>query len=327
MAHSQLITILRLLAGGLRQSVVPVLFLIGIAPAYAQQWHTTVEITYPAELMLPLSVSEVLFVNNTVAHPDEPLGAFYTLMAASELLEGSDYVPAVLETSQNESGSLYRKHLLSNQRADSLLRLYNSDALIVLNQLIVHPSTDGYQTEDETFYTYTQAIAASHWTLFITTDGGLSSRTLIYSDTLYWENEAETWEAAVQALPSAEDARNEMCVYVGEHFAERLLPTVTDEDRYLYDLGKNDAGVQYFARRQWQEAIDAWSALQKDKRHTAYAAANCAVAYELLGNLGAAYAAAGQALEILSTLHSADDRQQAVNMRYYQQQLSERMAR
>ena len=76
-----------------------------------------------------------------------------------------------------------------------------------------------------------------------------------------------------------------------------------------------------------QEAIDAWSAPQKDKRHTAYAAANCAVAYELLGNLGAAYAAAGQALEILSTLHSADDRQQAVNMRYYQEQLSERMAR
>ena len=269
----------------------------------------------------------MLFVNNTVAHPDEPLGAFYTLMAASELLEGSDYVPAVLETSQNESGSLYRKHLLSNQRADSLLRLYNSDALIVLNQLIVHPSTDGYQTEDETFYTYTQAIAASHWTLFITTDGGLSSRTLIYSDTLYWENEAETWEAAVQALPSAEDARNEMCVYVGEHFAERLLPQVETYDRYLYDLGEDDPGMQYFSRRQWQQAVDAWSAPHKNKKLTAYAEANCAVAYELLGDLGAAYAAAGAALNAFESLRSADARQQAVNIRYYMEQLRARMAR
>ena len=74
------------------------LLLTGAVGAYAQQWHTTVEISYPAELTLPDDVYDLLLVNNTVAHPDLPDGAFYTLMAASEMLEGSDYLPSVLET-------------------------------------------------------------------------------------------------------------------------------------------------------------------------------------------------------------------------------------
>ena len=308
---------------------VLLVLLAGVTPMLAQQWHTTIEITYPAELDLPLSVTEVLLVNNTVAHPDMPLGAFYTLMAASEMLEGSDYLPAVLETSQNESGSLYRKQLLSNEQADSLLNTYSSNALIVLNQLIVHPSSECYQTDNETYYAYTQTVAASHWTLYFHEDstGHLATRTLVYADTLYWENEGDTWNDAVQALPSAEEARSEMCIYVGEHFAERMLPQVETDDRYLYDLGESDDGMQYFARRQWQQAIDAWSQPRKDKKQAAYAAANCAVAYELLGDLGSAYAAAGRALNAFENLRSADARQQAVNISYYQERLRERMAK
>ena len=268
-------------------------------------------------------------MNNTVAHPDMPLGAFYTLMAASEMLEGSDYLPAVLETSQNESGSLYRKQLLSNEQADSLLNTYSSNALIVLNQLIVHPSSECYQTDNETYYAYTQTVAASHWTLYFHEDSTarIATRTLVYADTLYWENEGDTWNDAVQALPSAEEARSEMCIYVGEHFAERMLPQVETDDRYLYDLGEGDDGMQYFARRQWQQAIDAWSQPRKDKKQAAYAAANCAVAYELLGDLGSAYAAAGRALNAFESLRSADARQQAVNISYYQERLRERMAK
>lgn len=308
---------------------VLLVLLAGITPMLAQQWHTTIEITYPAELDLPLSVTEVLLVNNTVAHPDMPLGAFYTLMAASEMLEGSDYLPAVLETSQNESGSLYRKQLLSNEQADSLLNTYSSNALIVLNQLIVHPSSECYQTDNETYYAYTQTVAASHWTLYFHEDSTarIATRTLVYADTLYWENEGDTWNDAVQALPSAEEARSEMCIYVGEHFAERMLPQVETDDRYLYDLGEGDDGMQYFARRQWQQAIDAWSQPRKDKKQAAYAAANCAVAYELLGDLGSAYAAAGRALNAFESLRSADARQQAVNISYYQERLRERMAK
>ena len=93
----------------------------------------------------------MLLVNNTVAHPDVPMGAFFTLMAASELLESSDYLPSVLETSQNTSGSIYRKQLLSNQQADSLMHAYQSDALVVLNQQIIHPNNECFLTEDETY--------------------------------------------------------------------------------------------------------------------------------------------------------------------------------
>lgn len=303
-------------------------FLLLAAPLNAQQWHTTIEISHPAEISLPMHVSEVLLVNNTVAHPDIPMGAFYTLMAASEMLEGSDYLPSVLETSLNSSASLYRKQLLTGTQADSLLTLYQSDALLVLNQQIVHPSGECFQTEEGSYYAYTQAIAATHWTVFYrrnASGGEIHTRSLAYSDTLYWVNEAQTAADATRALPSDNDARSEMCIYAGERLAARLLPTAETVDRYLYDLGKDDPGMQFFTRKQWQQAADVWSQPQKDNKLTAYAAANCAVVYEILGNLGAAYASAGRAINAFESLRSADARQQAVNIRYYQTQLRKRM--
>ncbi len=324
MAYPQSV-ILRRLAGP-----VCLLLLSGVMTVHAQQWHTTIEISHPAEISLPMHVSEVLLVNNTVAHPDVPMGAFYTLMAASEMLEGSDYLPSVLETSQNNTASLYRKQLLTGIQADSLMTLYQSDALLVLNQQIVHPSSECFQTDENSYYAYTQAVAATHWTLFFRQNAGggeIRSRSLVYSDTLYWVNEAETAAEATRALPSANDARSEMCIYAGERLAARLLPTAETADRYLYDLGKDDPGMQYFTRKHWQQAVNAWSQPQKDNKLTAYAAANCAVAYEILGDLGAAYAAAGRALNAFESLRSADARQQAVNIRYYQECLRQRMAR
>jgi len=303
------------------------LLLTGAMNVSAQQWHTTIEITHPAEIALPNHINELLLVNNTVAHPDAPTGAFYTLMAASESLEGSDYLPSVLETSQNNSASLYRKQLLSNAQADSLMTRYRSDALAVLNQLIVHPATECFETDNETFYAYTQGVAASHWTLFyrIEADGALRSRTLVYSDTLYWVNEAESCSEAVAGLPSTDEARNEMFIYAGEHFASRFMPVSETADRYLYDLGNNDQGMYYFTRRQWQQAIEAWSQPQPDKKAAAYAAANCAVTYEILGELAAAYTACTNAIACFDALRSSDARQQAVNIRYYQEHLRMQM--
>lgn len=298
-------------------------------PLCAQQWHTTVDIVHPAEVTLPESVGELLLVNNAVAHPDYPSGAFFTLMAAAESLEGSEFLTSVLETSQNSSGSLYRKQLLTADRADSLLINYQSDALLVLNQLIVHPATECFAIDDETFYACTQGVAATHWTLFFrdAQDGALHTRTLVYADTLYWESEEVSCTAAVQTLPSTDEARSEMCLYAGERLAQRLMPSVETEDRYLYDLGKTDQGMYCFVRQQWQQAIDAWSQPQRDKKTEAYAAANCAVTYELLGDLDAACAACDRALSALDALRSADARQQAVNIRYYQEHLRGRMAR
>lgn len=313
--------------------VTVAILLNAVASLYAQQWHTTIDITYPAEINMPLSVSDVLLVNNAVAHPENPQGVFYTLMAASEVMEGSDYLPAVLEISQNTSGSLYRKQLLTDIQVDSLLTLYQSDALLVLNQQIVHPTTESYPTEAETFYAYVEVIAASHWSLYYrqpADENGLmqiGSRTLHYADTLYWESEADNISEAMAALPSLEDARNEMCFYIGEHLAERFLPHVETVDRYLYDLGKNDPGMNYFTRKQWEQAIEAWSEPQRDTKHSAYAAANSALAYEILGDLNAAYSTASQAVELFSSLRSAEARQQAVNVNYYCESLRARMQR
>lgn len=321
MAYTQLIALCRRLA-------VACVLLFGGTCVSAQQWHTTIEISHPAEITLPVHVSEVLLVNNTVAHPDVPMGAFFTLMAASEMLEGSDYLPSVLETSQNTSGSLYRKQLFTYTQADSLMSFYQSDAMLVLNQQIVHSSSECYLTDNETYYACMQAIAATHWTLFFRNvhGGEIRTRPLVYSDTLYWGNEAETAAEAARDLPPADEACSEMCIYAGERLAAKFMPTTETVDRYLYDVGRDDRGMYFFTRRQWQQAVEAWLVPQQSALLSAYAAANSAVAYEILGDLEAAYAAAGRALDTLDSLRSAEARQQAVNIRYYRQQLWERMA-
>ncbi len=307
------------------RTVLGCLLLLLPAMLAAQQWRTSLEISHPAALRLPDGVQQVMLVNNTVAHPDAPRGAFFTLMAASEMLEGSDYVPSVLETSQNRSASIYVKQLLSNERADSLMQTYESDALLVLNQEIVHPTLDSYATDNDTYYAYIQGIVATHWTLFYR-DEGLRARTLIFTDTLYWENEAASLEAAVGALPEMEDVQYELFVYAGEHLAQRLMPRIETVDRYVYDLGKDDAGMQYFVRQQWQEAIHAWTAPKDKKRLDAYAAANCALASEIIGDLPVACSYAERAIALFDALRGADDRQQAANMRYYLELLQARMA-
>lgn len=293
--------------------------------ASSQQWHTSLEISHPAALRLPDGVQQVLLVNNTVAHPDAPRGAFFTLMAASEMLEGSDYVPSVLETSQNRSASIYVKQLLSDAVADSLMRTYDSDALLVLNQEIVHPTRESYATDDDTYYAYIQGVVATHWTIFFR-DASARARTLIFTDTLYWENEASTIEEALSALPETGDVQNELFLYAGEHLAQRLMPRVETVDRYMYDLGKDDPGMQYFVRQQWEDAIRAWQATQGKKKLEAYATSNCAVCYEIIGDLPAACSYAERAIVLFDALRGADDRQQAANMRYYLELLQARMA-
>ena len=315
MAYTQ--TVIRRLLGCL-------LLLLSL-PAAAQQWHTSLEISHPAALRLPEGVQQVLLVNNTVAHPDAPRGAFFTLMAASEMLEGSDYIPSVLETSQNHTSSIYVKHLLTNAAADSLMHTYESDALIVLNQEIVHPTRESYATDNDTYYAYVQGVVATHWTLFYR-DESLRARTFIFTDTLYWENEASTIEQALSALPETADVQNELFLYAGEHFAQRLMPRIETVDRYLYSLGRDDPGMQYFVRQQWEEAIRAWQVPQSKKKQQAYAAANCAVTYEIIGDLPVACSYAERAIALLDALRGADDQQQAANMRYYLALLQARMA-
>lgn len=313
------------------------LFSVLFSPIYAQQWHTTLELTHPAEISLPDSVMEVLIVNNSVAHPDLPQGVFYTLMAASEMLESPTLHPSVLEISQNTSGSLYRRRLLDDNHADSLLTDYGVQALIILNQHIVHVSEEAYWTDNDTYYALITGIVACHWSLVQRTKNtssssetrstaALSSQSFISTDTLYWESEGNTIEEVLASQPTTESAQAELCVHAGEMLAQRFLPTTEQVDRYLYTVQKDDPGMESFVRQRWQEAIDYWLTPRTDVRTAARAAANCAVAYEILGDLKNAYSLAARAHELFASLHRADDRQQAANMQYYQGLLLKRMA-
>ena len=141
MANTQLITRCRhLLATAL-------LLLSGAGVVCAQQWHTTIELSHPAEISLPLEVSDLLLVNNTVAHPDLPTGAFYTLMAAAETLEGADYLPSRATEAPGGAPKLclehsdgYSTHNIGIHRdARSGERSYPCEARLFLQQPLPEP--------------------------------------------------------------------------------------------------------------------------------------------------------------------------------------------
>ena len=173
---------------------------------------------------------------------------------------------------------------------DSLCDRYESDALLALNALVF----DG-------------SLANAYWTVHY--KGGRSFS--FFTDT---------------DLHSC-DGDNDCAAYVGEQLIFIIAPHWETEERYLY---RNDnthilAGLNAVSHKDWSAAITEWSKALSDKDESkAYAAANMAVAYEMLDQYNTAMVWVNNAITYFRRLRSSDAAQQVVNLRYYLSQLEER---
>ena len=333
------------------------------APIVAQQWHFTIDEYRDAERKELRGVRSVLVVNNALVQPNDfghstvldgdhksgisiPLNKalLYSLFSLTQTLDESGDFDAVelLDVSQNTSTNYYARQSLSASQVQNLIQTYEVDALLVLNQLVLYDVLEAFQTDEGGQYAYMQAFAQSHWSMYFA-DATRRSQTLSYADTLLWESKVEyTRTQALNQLPNREDALLYLASTLGEGLGKSFVHSWVAVSRYLYDIDDTHikAGLQSFRYQRWEEAIYHWQHVAneeakgerlkvkgKDNKAAAVAAANIAIAYELLGDYSLACDYANEACRLFGTLKTAWARQQQANIRYYLEQLRAKQAK
>lgn len=333
------------------------------APIVAQQWHFTIDEYRDAERKELRGVRSVLVVNNALVQPNDfghstvldgdhksgisiPLNKalLYSLFSLTQTLDESGDFDAVelLDVSQNTSTNYYARQSLSAGQVQNLIQTYEVDALLVLNQLVLYDVLEAFQTDEGGQYAYMQAFAQSHWSMYFA-DATRRSQTLSYADTLLWESKVEyTRTQALNQLPNREDALLYLASTLGEGLGKSFVHSWVAVSRYLYDIDDTHikAGLQSFRYQRWEEAIYHWQLVAneeakgerlkgkgKDNKAAAMAAANIAIAYELLGDYSLACDYANEACRLFGTLKTAWARQQQANIRYYLEQLRAKQAK
>ena len=347
----------------LKHYIVLCLLLLAL-PMAAQDWYFSIDEYREPEQATLQGVQRLLVVNNALVQPEDfghstvvdgqhqngvsvklDRALLYAMFSLTRTLdESGDFISAeLLDISQNTSTNFYNRQTLSAQRVRGLLLEYEVDALLVLNQLIVYDVLESFIAEEGDQFAYIQAFAQSHWSVYYA-DANKMDYSFTYADTLVWESGLTYTRAqALNKLPSRQEALLYLASVLGEDLGRSMVHTWVSVPRYLYADSHEavQAGLNAFRYQRWEEAILYWQSVAnteggkssnrskrgKDKKAAAVAAANIAIAYELLGDYASACDYANEACRLFGALKTAWGRQQQVNIRYYLEQLRAKQAK
>ncbi len=314
-----------------------------------QQWYFSVDERYPAERQQLQGKQRILVVNNALTQPqdfghttmidgenqnhaeiDLSRSILYCLFSVTQSMESTGEFDAVelMDISQNHSTNYYSRTPLTFSQAERLCTDYQADALLTLNQLVLYDIVESFPTDEGTYYAYLQAYAQSHWTIHYA--GQLREVTFTQADTLLWESQLHyNRTQSLSDLPSRQEALLYLARELGNRMGSSFAPSWQTTRRYIYELPDLQAGLDAFRLQRWNSAINQWLTIvdSKDKKAAACAAANIAIAYEMLGDYASACDYAQRASRLFGAWKTAYGRQQQVNIRYYLAQLQARQAR
>ena len=314
-----------------------------------QQWYFSVDERYPAERQQLQSKQRILVVNNALTQPqdfghttmidgenqnhaeiDLSRSILYCLFSVTQTMESTGEFDAVelMDISQNHSTNYYSRTPLTFSQAERLCTDYQADALLTLNQLVLYDIVESFPTDEGTYYAYLQAYAQSHWTIHYA--GQTREATFTQADTLLWESQLHyNRTQSLSDLPSRQEALHYLARELGNRIGSSFAPSWHTTRRYIYELPDLQAGLDAFRLQRWNSAINQWLTIvdSKDKKAAACAAANIAIAYEMLGDYASACDYAQRASRLFGAWKTAYGRQQQVNIRYYLAQLQARQAR
>ena len=314
-----------------------------------QQWYFSVDERYPAERQQLQGKQRILVVNNALTQPqdfghttmidgenqnhaeiDLSRSILYCLFSVTQSMESTGEFDAVelMDISQNHSTNYYTRTPLTFSQAERLCTDYQADALLMLNQLVLYDIVESFPTDEGTYYAYLQAYAQSHWTIHYA--GQLREVTFTQADTLLWESQLHyNRTQSLSDLPSRQEALHYLARELGNRIGSSFAPSWQTTRRYIYELPDLQAGLDAFRLQRWNSAINQWITIvdSKDKKAAACAAANIAIAYEMLGDYASACDYAQRASRLFGAWKTAYGRQQQVNIRYYLAQLQARQAR
>ena len=325
------------------------LVLCSLSLSAQQQCYFSVDERYPAKRTELKDKQRILVVNNALTQPNDfghttmidgeshnnvevdlSRSVLYCLFATTQSMESTGEFNAVelMDISQNHSTNYYSRTPLTFSQAERLCTDYQADALLTLNQLVLYDIVESFPTDEGTYYAYLQAYAQSHWTIHYA--GQPREVTFTQADTLLWESRLYYTRAqSLNDLPSRQEALLYIARELGNRIGCSFSPSWQTTRRYIYDLPNLQAGLDAFRLQRWNSAINQWLTMvdNKDKKAAACAAANIAIAYEMLGDYASACDYAQRANRLFGAWKTAYGRQQQVNIRYYLAQLQARQVR
>ncbi len=325
------------------------LVLCSLSLSAQQQCYFSVDERYPAKRTELKDKQHILVVNNALTQPNDfghttmidgeshnnvevdlSRSVLYCLFATTQSMESTGEFNAVelMDISQNHSTNYYSRTPLTFSQAERLCTDYQADALLTLNQLVLYDIVESFPTDEGTYYAYLQAYAQSHWTIHYA--GQPREVTFTQADTLLWESRLYYTRAqSLNDLPSRQEALLYIARELGNRIGSSFSPSWQTTRRYIYDLPNLQAGLDAFRLQRWNSAINQWLTMvdSKDKKAAACAAANIAIAYEMLGDYASACDYAQRANRLFGAWKTAYGRQQQVNIRYYLAQLQARQVR
>ena len=325
------------------------LVLCSLSLSAQQQCYFSVDERYPAKRTELKNKQRILVVNNALTQPNDfghttmidgeshnnvevdlSRSVLYCLFTTTQSMESTGEFEAVelMDISQNHSTNYYSRTPLTFSQAERLCTDYQADALLTLNQLVLYDIVESFPTDEGTYYAYLQAYAQSHWTIHYA--GQPREVTFTQADTLLWESRLYYTRAqSLNDLPSRQEALLYIARELGNRVGSSFSPSWQTTRRYIYDLPNLQAGLDAFRLQRWNSAINQWITMvdSKDKKAAACAAANIAIAYEMLGDYASACDYAQRASRLFGAWKTAYGRQQQVNIRYYLAQLQARQVR
>ena len=329
--------------------ILLLLLLFAVVSSAQQQWYFSVDERYPAERKQLQGKQRILVVNNALTQPNDfghttmvdgesrgnvevdlSRSVLYCLFSTTQTMESTGEFDAVelMDLSQNNSMNYYTRTPLTFSQAEQLCADYQVDALLTLNQLVLYDIVESFPTDNGTYYAYLQAYAQSHWTIHHA--GQSREVSFTQADTLLWESNLYYNRAqSLSNLPSRQEALLYLARELGQRLGSSFAPSWQTTRRYIYELPDLQAGLGSFRLQRWNSAINQWFTIldSKDKKAAACAAANIAIAYEMLGDYASACDYAQRATRLFGAWKTAYGRQQQVNIRYYLAQLQARQAR
>ncbi len=337
-----------------RNQIIFIISILLLASCSPQKMFLTLDVLRPGKITFPHDVNDVLILNNAPQQPavyghttrlmyQQPAriklssdsAILYCLAGTVETMSGIGFFESVtlLEESQNLGNDFHKLTYLNSEQIQELCSLYNVDAVVALNRLVIQDEISDYSLESGEYLAALDSKSILNWSVHYPDKDKFESVTI--KDSLSWENLSYRRRDALAALPSRTDAMIDLSIYSGRNTVERLLPRWDKEDRYFY-LNKNASlqlGMDSVRHKNFEGAIRIWKELAetttgksaKAKLTCAYAQMNIAIVCELIGDIDSAILYATQATQSVNSAFFADY-QVMYDYNYYLNNLIKRKA-
>lgn len=289
--------------------------------------YTNIEVLVPSEVAYPSEVQNVVLVNNAANQPgdighQDYLNSVYkrnkkVIKTASDTLELDSTGFACLYNTANQiksvdffnelnvhpvqidtSENYFLDQKLSDRMVKELLKQYNADVIISLDQL----SYGSQITINELYQGYFASAVMdvnfkAVWRIYYANRKHRTQKIMV-SDTIFWNFEPS--EGFLRIMPRAE-AVSEALWLAGEQSGKKLVPHWEEVQRLYYNGGNTyfKLADQYYKQGKWEEASEVWEYLYltSKKQKRSRAAVNMAYIMELSGELEESIAWLDKALQ------------------------------